>query len=123
MKEFSRRERQLIEILLRRGKSTAQDVLEALPDQPSYSTVRTLLRILTEKGHVKAKLVAGRYEYEAAQSKDRAAKAGIQSLLTTFYNDSAEKAMAALLDQSKPSRAELDRIGEMIDAAKKAAKK
>ncbi len=123
MKEYSRRERQLVEILLRRGKSTAQDVLEALPDQPSYSTVRTLLRILTEKGHVKAKLVAGRYEYEAAQSKDRAAKAGIQSLLATFYNHSAEKAMAALLDQSKPSRAELDRIGEMIEAAKKAARK
>jgi BlaI family penicillinase repressor len=121
MKEFSRRERQLIEILLRRGKSTAQDVLEALPDQPSYSTVRTLLRILTEKGHVRAKLVAGRYEYEAAQSKDRAAKDGIRSLLATFYNDSAEKAMAALLDQSKPSRAELDRISEMIEAAKKAA--
>ncbi len=123
MMEFSRRERQLIEILLRRGKSTAQDVLEALPDQPSYSTVRTLLRILTGKGHVKAKLVAGRYEYEAAQSKDRAAKAGIKSLLTTFYNDSAERAMAALLDQSKPSLAELDRIAEMIEAARKAAKK
>jgi BlaI family penicillinase repressor len=123
MTEFSRRERQLVEILLRRGKSTAQDVLEALPDQPSYSTVRTLLRILTEKGHVKAKLVAGRYEYEAAQSKDRAAKAGIKSLLSTFYNDSAEKAMAALIDQSRPSLAELDRIAEMIEAARKAAKK
>jgi len=122
MQEFSRRERQIVEILQRRGKSTAQEVLEELPDQPSYSTVRTLLRILAGKGHVKAKLVAGRYEYEASQSKDRAAKASLKSLLSTFYGDSAEKAMAALIGNSNLSRGELDRISAMIERARKAAK-
>lgn len=122
MQEFSRRERQIVEILLRRGKLTAQEVLEELPDQPSYSTVRTLLRILSEKGHVKAKLVEGRYEYEAAQSKDKAAKASLKSLISTFYGDSAEKAMAAMIGSSKLSREELDRIAAMIEQARKAAK-
>lgn len=123
MQEFSRRERQIIDILQRRGKSTAQEVRDELPDQPSYSTVRTLLRILGEKGHVKAKLVAGRYEYEPAQSRDRAAKASLRHLISTFYNDSAEKAMAALLGQSRLTREELDRLSSMIEAAKKEARK
>ncbi|WP_031496505.1 BlaI/MecI/CopY family transcriptional regulator [Bryobacter aggregatus] len=125
MKELSRRERELMEILLRRGKLTAQEIREELADGSSYSTVRTLLRILAEKGHILAKLVEGRYEYEAAQSKDRAARASLKSLLATFYENSAEKAMAALLDQSasRMSREELDRLAQMIDEARKGARK
>lgn len=125
MKELSRRERQLMEILLRKGTLTSQQVREELADGSSNSTVRTLLRILADKGHIRAKLVDGRYEYEAAQSKDRAAKASLKSLLITFYGNSAEKAMAALLDQSaaKMSRPAFDRIAQMIDDARKASAK
>lgn len=125
MKELSRRERQLVEILLRRGKLTSQQVREELADGTSNSTVRTLLRILAEKGHIRANLIDGRYEYEAAQSKDRAARASLKSLLSTFYGNSAEKAMAALIDQSsaKMSRDQLDRIAQMIETARKAAAK
>ncbi len=125
MKELSRRERQLVEILLRRGKLTSQQVREELADGTSNSTVRTLLRILAEKGHIRANLIDGRYEYEAALSKDRAARASLKSLLSTFYGNSAEKAMAALIDQSaaKMSRDQLDRIAQMIETARKAAAK
>ena len=125
MTELSRRERQLVEILLRKGKLTSQQIREELADGTSNSTVRTLLRILAEKGHIRATLVEGRYEYEAAQSKDRAAKASLKSLLSTFYGNSAEKAMAALIDQSatKMSRDQLDRIAKLIDDARKAAAK
>ena len=114
-----------MEILLRKGTLTSQQVREELADGSSNSTVRTLLRILADKGHIRAKLVDGRYEYEAAQSKDRAAKASLKSLLITFYGNSAEKAMAALLDQSaaKMSRPALDRIAQMIDDARKASAK
>ena len=125
MKELSRRERQLMEILLRKGTLTSQQVREELADGSSNSTVRTLLRILADKGHIRAKLVDGRCEYEAAQSKDRAAKASLKSLLSTFYGNSAEKAMAALLDQSaaKMGRPALDRIAQMINDARKASAK
>lgn len=125
MTELSRRERQFVEILLRKGKLSSQQLREELADGTSNSTVRTLLRILADKGHVRANLVDGRYEYEAAQSKDRAAKASLKSLLSTFYGNSAEKAMAALIDQSasKMSPDQLDRIAGMIEAARKAAQK
>lgn len=125
MTELSRRERQFVEILLRKGKLSSQQLREELADGTSNSTVRTLLRILADKGHVRANLVDGRYEYEAAQSKDRAAKTSLKSLLSTFYGNSAEKAMAALIDQSasKMSPDQLDRIAGMIEAARKAAQK
>jgi predicted transcriptional regulator len=118
--QLSRRERQIMEAIYRAGQATATEVLESLPDPPSYSTVRALLRILETKGHLRHVADGTRYVFLPVVAPDRARRSAIQSLLETFFDGSREKAVAALLDASRSelSDTELDRISQLIENAR-----
>jgi BlaI family penicillinase repressor len=117
--DLSRRERQIVDILYSNGRATAAEVQGALPDPPSYSAVRALLRILEEKGHVRHELDGPRYVYVPTVARDNAKRSALHHMLQTFFDGSAEKAISALLDDtSKMSDAELDRLARLIDQAR-----
>ena len=119
--DLSRRERQIIDILYANGKATAAEVQNALPEPPSYSAVRAMLRILEEKGHVRHEQDGPRYVYLPTVGRDRAKKTALRHVLQTFFNGSAEQALSALLDESdsRLSDRELDRLAELIDRARR----
>ena len=119
--DLSRRERQILDILYQRGQATAADVQAALPEPPSYSAVRALLRILEEKGHVRHQQDGPRYLYVPVIARDNAKRSALRHVLKTFFDGSAEQAISALLDESssKLSPAELDRLARLIDTARK----
>jgi predicted transcriptional regulator len=121
---LSRREREIMDILYQRGKSSASEVREVMNDAPSYSAVRAMLRILEEKGHVKHQAEGLRYVYLPTVTADRAKRSAVKHLLETFFKDSPEQIVAALLDVSSTrlTREELDRMAEMIEQAKKEGK-
>jgi predicted transcriptional regulator len=118
---FSRRERQIMEILYSRGRASASDVKEAMPDAPTYSAVRALLRILEEKGHVKHENEGLKYLYVPIVHRDKAKRSAVKHLLDTLFRDSPEQVVAALLDVSakRLTNEELDRMAQMIEKAKK----
>lgn len=118
---LSRRERQIMDILYRRGRATAVEVMEDLPGDPHLSTVRTQLRVLEEKGHVRHAEEGLRYVYEPSVPRTAARKSALRHLVDTFFDGSAEKTVAALLggDTSRLSPAELDRIADLIAKARK----
>lgn len=118
--DLSRRERQIIDILYAQGPATAADVQNALPEPPSYSAVRAMLRILEEKGHVKHEQDGPRYVYVPTVGRDNAKRSALHHMLKTFFDGSAEQAISALLDESstKLSDAELDRLARLIDQAR-----
>jgi BlaI family transcriptional regulator, penicillinase repressor len=117
---LTRRERQIMDILFRRGRATAAEVMEELPGEPSYSTVRTQLRVLEEKGHVRHEEDGVRFIYAPAVARHTARKSALRHLVETFFDGSPEKAVAALLggEGSKLSEEQLNRIAEMIDKAR-----
>ena len=121
---LSRRERQIMEILYQRGKASASEVREAMPDAPSYSAVRAMLRILEEKGHLKHQEEGLKYVYAPIVPRDKAKRSAVKHLLDTFFNGSPEQIMAALLDVSSTrlTREELDRMSAMIEKAKQEGK-
>ncbi len=121
---LSRRERQIMDVLYRRGKSTAAEIRSEMADPPSYSTVRTLLRVLLEKGHLKHKQDGPRYVYSPTLSAKKAKQIAMKQMLSTFFDDSAEKAMATLIDisSSKLSQEELDHLAQLIEHAKQGEK-
>jgi len=120
-RRLSRRERQIMDILYAEGPCTVAEVLERLPDPPSYSAVRALLRVLEDKGHLKHHEEGPRYVYQPTRSRRRARQSAMQRVLETFFEGSTEKAVAALLDMSasRLSEAELDRLQKLIEAARK----
>jgi BlaI family transcriptional regulator, penicillinase repressor len=120
-RDLSRRERQILDILYQRGQATAAEVQRALPEPPSYSAVRALLRILEDKKHVRHEQDGPRYVYLPTVPRDNAQRSAMRHLLQTFFDGSAEQAISALLDDSsaKLSPAELDRLARMIDTARK----
>src|ERR1700753_4060944 len=93
---WSRRERQIMNVIYRLGEASVAQVVAALPDPPSYSSVRALLRILETKGHVRHTERDGKYLYAATRPRDDAGKSALRRVLETFFDDSAEKAVAAL---------------------------
>ena len=117
---LSRRERQIMEIIYARGRATASEVHQEMPDPPSYSTVRTLLKVLEQKGIVRHAYDGPRYVYSPCISPENAQRSAIEQLLRTFFNNSAASAMAALLDMSSAnlSEAELKRLARLIQQAK-----
>jgi BlaI family transcriptional regulator, penicillinase repressor len=117
---LSRRERQIMEIVYARGRATAAAIHRELPDRPSYSTVRTLLRVLEEKGYLAHESDGPRYVYFPCISAEKAKRSAIEQLLRTFFDNSALSAMAALLDMSSTnlSEAELSRLARLIRQAK-----
>ena len=119
--ELSRRERQIIDILYSHGRSTAAEVQNALPDPPSYSAVRAMLRILEEKGHVRHEQDGPRYVYLPTVARDNAQRSAMRHMLRTFFDGSAEQAISALLDDESAnlSEAELDRLARMINQARR----
>lgn len=118
---LSRREREIMDVIYRLGRATAQEVRENLPEPPSYSAVRTLLRVLEDKGHVRHKQDGPRYLYAPTVPRERARESALKQVVRTFFDDSAEQAVAALLDLSGRdlTGAELDRLADMIERAKK----
>jgi predicted transcriptional regulator len=121
---LSRRERQIMDILYRLGRATAGDVMEALSGDPTYSTVRTQLRVLEEKGHVRHEDHGLKYVYFPAVPRTAARKSALRHLVDTFFDGSAEHAVAALLggEGARLSDEELERISEMVKQAGRAGK-
>jgi BlaI family transcriptional regulator, penicillinase repressor len=118
---LSRRERQIMDVLYQLGEATAAEVMERLPDPPSYSAVRAMLRLLEEKGHLQHEQDGPRYVYKPTLAHDKAQRSALKHLVETFFEGSAEQAVAALLDLSKTklSDDELDRLSQLIEQAKK----
>jgi BlaI family penicillinase repressor len=118
---LSRRERQIMDILYRHRRATAGEVMDALSGDPSYSTVRTQLRVLEQKGHVRHEEHGLRYVYMPAVAKSAARKSALKHLVETFFDGSAEKTVAALLggEAARLSDEELDRIEALIENARK----
>jgi len=120
MTDLSRRERQIMDFLYQRGRASVGDVMEGIPEPPSYSAVRAMLRTLEEKGHVTHMEDGRAYIYEPRVRKETAREGALSHLLKTFFDGSAEKAVAALLDMKAQqlSRAELDRVASLVNQAK-----
>ena len=118
---LTRRERQIMDILFRRARATASEVMEELPGDPSYSTVRTQLRVLEEKGHVRHEEHGQRYVYVPVVSRQTARKSALRHLMDTFFDGSAEKVVAALLggEGARLSKEELERLAELLAKARK----
>lgn len=113
-----------MDIVYRCGSATAAEIRGELADPPSYSTVRTLLRVLVEKGHLKHKQDGPRYVYSPTLSAERAKRSALKQLLTTFFDGSASQAMATLIDMSssKLSSEELQQLTQLIEEAKQGEK-
>lgn len=119
--ELSRRERQIMDVVYRRGRATAADVLADLPDPPSYSAVRALLRILEEKGHLRHVEAGPRYVFQPTVPRERARASALDSMLATFFDGRPGLAAAALLDRGAADLTddELDRLQSLIARARK----
>ena len=118
---LTRRESQIMEILYRRGRATAAEVLEDIPEPPSYSTVRKLLEILEEKGYVRHAQEGPRYVYSPLVAADDARNTALEQMVRTFFQGSIGSAVTALLELQGPrlSDEELDRIATLAEQAKK----
>lgn len=118
---LSRRERQIMDILFRRRRATAAEVMDELPGLPSYSTVRTHLRVLEQKGHVRHAQNGVRFVYMPVVARHTARKSALRHVIDTFFDGSPEKAVAALLggEAAKLSHEQFDRIAAVIAKARK----
>ena len=114
-----------MDLIYARKQATAQEVREGMADPPSYSAVRALMRILEEKGHLRHEAVAGKYVYIPLRARAHAGKGALRGILKTFFDNSAARAVAALLDVSdaKISDQELTEISELIENARKRGNK
>ena len=117
--KLSRRERQIMDIIYQHSQASVADVLENLPDAPSYSTVRALLRILEEKGHLTHQKDGPRYIYRPTQPRHQAGQSALQQVVQTFFDKSVERTVAALVADAEVSDEELDRLSQLIEQAKK----
>jgi predicted transcriptional regulator len=117
---LSRRERQIMDVVYRLGRATTTDVLEQIPEPPSYSAVRAMLRVLENKGHVRHVLEGKSYVYFPTLPRTRASRSALQNMLKTFFDGSTEKAVAALLDISRADLTdeEFARLSRLIDQAR-----
>ena len=118
---LSRRERQIMDALHQRGRATAAEVQAALPDAPSYSTVRALLRILEDKGHIRHRREGARYVYLPRASRQTARRSALKRVVSTFFQGSVTQAMAALLETADTQLpdSELHKLQQIIDQARK----
>jgi BlaI family penicillinase repressor len=119
--KLSRRERQIMDVLYRLGRATAAEVHQELPDPPSYSAVRAMLRVLEEKGHIRHETQDLRYVFMPVVAREKARRSAIKHLLDTFFEGSPEQAVATLLDVSARdlSPEEFDRLTALIEKARK----
>ena len=121
LRGLSRRERQIMDFLFQRGKASVGEVMDGIPDPPGYSAVRATLRTLEQKGRVSHEEDGRAYIYRPTLRRDAARKSALTHVLRTFFDNSAEQAVAALLELKGPrlSEAELDRVSRMVENAKK----
>lgn len=119
-KTLSRRERQIMDIVYEMKEASAVQVLERLPEPPGYSAVRALLRVLERKGHLVHRQDGPRYVYAPRLPKDKARRSALSHLMRTFFDDSTEDVVAALLDISEDNLSEDDyrRLTELIEKAR-----
>jgi predicted transcriptional regulator len=119
-KNLSRREREIMDIVYKFNEVTAAQVLENLPNPPSYSAVRALLKVLEEKGHLVHKHDGPRYVFVSTLPREEARENALKHMLKTFFDDSTENAVAALLDMSeeKLSDEDYDRLARIIEKAR-----
>jgi predicted transcriptional regulator len=122
---LSRRERQIMDVLYRLGRATANDVMAALPGEPNSSTVRTQLRVLETKGHVRHEEEGLRYIYMPTVPRYAVRQTALRHLIETFFEGSAEKMLSTLLgsDGGKLSEEELDRLGQLIEKARRGGRR
>lgn len=120
MPSLSRREREVLDVLHRLGSASAADVRQALDKPPSDSAVRTHLRILEDKGHVRHEQDGPRYIYHPVETRESAGKNALRHLMRTFFDDSPDRAVAALLDDASAdlSTDDLDRLDDLIQRAR-----
>lgn len=120
-KNLSRRERQIMDIIYELNRATVAQVLDRIPNPPSYSAIRALLRVLEEKGHLAHKQEGPRYIYSPTLSREKARKNALKHLMRTFFDNSTEDIVAALLDISEDnlSKQDYQRIQELIKKARK----
>ena len=121
LSELGRRERQIMDIVFRRGRVTAAEVLTDLADPPSYSSVRSMLRLLEEKGWVRHEWDGPRYVFLPTEDPEQVRRSALQHLLHTFFNNSMESAVAAMLGANgkPPSEDELERLARLIENARR----
>jgi BlaI family transcriptional regulator, penicillinase repressor len=117
---LSRRERQIMDALYQAGRATAAEIRAAMPDPPSYSAVRTMLRILEEKGHVRHNLEGPRFVYIPTIARDKAKRSALKHVVNTFFDGSASQVMAALFELSPRdlNDEDLARLRRLIDTAR-----
>ena len=118
--KLSRRERQILDILYRLEEASAKDVMAEMDDAPSYSSVRTLIGKLVDKGHVAHRESGLKYVYYPLQTRDKASKSALSHVLQTFFDDSPLRAVNSLLDMSAKnlSDEELQELADIIEAKK-----
>ena len=119
--KLGRRERQIMDVIVRRGKATAAEVLDELPDPPSYSAVRGMLRLLEDKGFLRHEWEGPRYVYVPTADPEHIRNSAVRHLLHTFFSNSMESAVAAMLGAAeKPlSDEELERMSKLIEQARR----
>ena len=115
---LSRRERQIMDVIYRRGRATSAEVLEDLPDPPSYSSVRSALRLLEEKGNLRHEIDGQRYVYLPTVPREKAQRTALGHLVRTFFNGSAEQVVNTLVEDSRLSPEELDRLARLLAQAR-----
>ena len=122
--QLSRRERQIMEIVYRKGNATAADVHDEMPDRPSYSAVRALLRVLEEKGQLRHRQEGPRYVFSPTVPRDRARRSALQRVVGTFFAGSVTDAVAALLDLESAhlDDGELERLSTLVAEAQQKGK-
>ena len=118
---LSRRERQIMDVLFALGRASGQEIQQRLPDQPSYSAVRTILRVLERKGHIRHVEEGLRYVYLPAMARETAKQSAIQRLVATFFDGSAKAAAAAFLDPASAQLSDED-LTELEGLIRKARK-
>jgi len=118
---LSRRERQIMDAIYRLGRATAAEVLENMPDPPGYSAVRAMLRLLEDEGYLRHEQQGPRYIYLPTLSRDKARQSALKQLVQTFFDNSTEQTVSALLDMSKSrlSDEELERLSALIEKARR----
>jgi len=119
--DFSRRERQIMDIIYSKGSATGAEVREAIPDPPSYSSVRALLKVLEEKGFLRHKQQGPRYVFTPTVKRDRAKTTALKHVMQTFFDNSTEDVVAALMDISgtELSDDEYRRLNSLIEQARR----
>lgn len=119
-RDLGRRERQIMDVIFQLGEASVSDVLAKLPDPPSYSAVRTMIRLLEAKGFLRHRQEGNRYMYRPTQSHETASRSALQHLLATFFGGSATDAVAAILDLSAEdmTSADLKRMEQLIEQAR-----